>query len=663
MKVAVVGCGVIAQQYARDIQSHEQLELVAATDLRPERARRFAEAHACTPYNHLDALLAESETELVVNLTIHAAHATVTRACLAAGKHVYSEKPLALRCDEAHGLVALARAQGVHLSCAPANLAGDAQQVAWRLLREGRLGEVRMVYADCHIGRVTQWNANPQPFLEVGPLFDGAVYPLTVLTAYFGPVTWIRAAHSMLLLAEHSHGDRRLTTQTPDHTFAILEFANGTVARLTASMYVPYQTTHFNSLEFHGDAGSLYLRNCGELGPPSRKPGLLFARVGKDYLPVPMPHRPTPRHYASALADMAEAVRSEHSPDTSSGQAAHLVEVINAITVCAAERMPVPVQSRFLPPQPLAWTSQPWPIRLSTRPAGRLPALGFGCSRYRGNGVYVDLKEAIEDALDIGYRLFDTAELYGNERQLGEILRRPGGPPRESLYVVSKVWNTNHAYDHVIAACEATLRELGLEYLDLYLIHWPHAWQHRRPLHGNIALEHHEAEAISFPRSPDGDIALADVPLHETWSAMEELTRRGLTRAIGVSNFDVAQLSALVASSRVGPAVHQIERHPYLNNAELVAWCEARDIQVMAHSPLSAPGLLHDPLLETLAQRYGKCPAQIVLRWNVQQGVIPIPSSTELSHITANFDIFDFHLAPEDMRAIDQLDQPAFQRR
>jgi len=662
VKVAVVGCGVIAQQYARDIRGCERLELVAATDLLPERARRFADAHACTPYEHLDALLAGSGAELVVNLTIHAAHASVTRACLTAGKHVYSEKPLALHAEEAQDLVTLARTQGVHLSCAPANLAGDGQQVAWRLLREGRLGTTRMVYADCHIGRVTEWNGNPQPFLEVGPLFDGAVYPLTVLTAYFGPVTRILAAHSLLLLAEHSHGGRRFTTQTPDHTVAILEFASGTVARLTASMYVPYQTTHFNSLELHGDAGSLYLRNCGELGPPSHKPGLLFARVGKDYLPVPMPQCLAPRHYASALADMAETVRTGQPPDTSGIQAAHLVEVINAITVCAAERRPVPVQSRFILPQPHVGTSQPWPMGPLTRPTARLPALGFGCSRYRGNGVYVDLRDAIEDALDIGYRLFDTAELYGNEHQLGEILRRPGSPPRESLCIVGKVWNTNHAYDHVIAACEATLRALGLEYLDLYLIHWPHAWQHRRTLHDLMALDRDEAEAITFPRSPGGAISPADVTLHETWQAMEELHRRGLTRAIGVSNFDEAELSALVASAKIRPAVHQVEHHPYRTNAELVAWCETHDIQVMAHSPLSAPGLLHDPLLTTLAQRYGKSPAQIVLRWNVQQGVVPIPSSTERSHIVENFDVFDFHVAPDDMRALDQLDQCAARR-
>jgi alcohol dehydrogenase (NADP+) len=258
----------------------------------------------------------------------------------------------------------------------------------------------------------------------------------------------------------------------------------------------------------------------------------------------------------------------------------------------------------------------------------------------------------------VGYRLFDTAELYGNEQQLGEMLRRPGSPPHQALFLVSKVWNTNHAYAHVIAACEKTLRELGLAYLDLYLIHWPYAWQYRGPLEQLMSLSHAEAGALTFPKDEAGDIVTADVPLEETWRAMETLLACDWVRAIGVSNFDREHLDTLLASAHIPPAVNQIACHPYHLNNSLVSWCKAHDIAVMAHSPLSAPDLLQEPLLLALAQRYGKTPAQIVLRWHVQNGVVPLPSSTNPAHMAANLDIFHFDLSPRDMGAINTLQRP-----
>ena len=662
MKVAIVGCGFIAGQYAQAIHASPQLDLVATMDRVPELAQRLARKHGCTPYEHLPHLLAQSEAELIVNLTTPLAHADVTHTCLAAGKHVYSEKPLAMSHDEAQALVAHARRQGVQLACAPNNLYGDAQQVAWRLMREGRLGTVRVVYADCNMGRVTQWHPNPESLLRSGPLFDGAVYPLTVLTAYFGPVVRVISAHSLDLGAASSEDAASMTAMPPPHTVALLELESGAVARLTASMYVPYQTTHWNSLEFHGDTGSLYLHNCGELGAPRDQPAIRFARIGKDYRPVPLPHRAAPRNYASAIADLADAHRRGKPQRDQAAQAAHLVEVINAIAACAETAQAVPVRSRFAPPRPLAWSSGLWPVSPLPQPSLPIPPIGFGCSRYRGGGVYVDLEAPIEDALDMGYRLFDTAELYGNEQQLGEIVRRPGSPPRQELFLVSKVWNTNHAYAHVMAACEKTLRALGVEYLDLYLIHWPHAWQYRGPLERLMSLSHEEAEALTFPQDEAGNILTSDIPLEETWQAMETLLARGWVRAIGVSNFDREHLEHLLTSAQVPPAVNQIEYHPYRRNHALVSWCKEREIAVVAHSPLSAPGLLQEPLLLTLAERYGKTPAQIVLRWYVQHGVVPLPSSTNAAHIAANLDIFHFDLSPHDMRAIDHLHQPGFRR-
>ena len=287
-------------------------------------------------------------------------------------------------------------------------------------------------------------------------------------------------------------------------------------------------------------------------------------------------------------------------------------------------------------------------------PAPVLPPVGFGCSPYR-HGARVDLAAAVDRALDVGYRLLDGAEVYGNERAVGDVLRRRRAPPRTELVLVSKLWSTNHAYRDVIAACERSLRALGVDYLDLYLVHSRQALAHRESLATIGSLAHDEAVALAFPRDEKGNLRLTPVPLAETWSAMESLVDRGLARAIGVSNFGVEQLTELLSRARIRPAVNQIEHHPYRRQVEALLRCRDEGIAVMAHSPLSSPGLLADPTILALAANYRRTPAQIVLRWNVQSGVIPLPSSTDPAHIAANLDLFGFALAPEDVAALDGL--------
>lgn len=352
MKYAIIGCGHIAQQYAADLAAHANLRLAAAADLVPARAAALTAQFGGNPYPSAEALLAGSDAELILNLTIHDAHAPVTRACLAAGRHVFSEKPLALDPEEAAALVALAQQKGLALGCAPGNLLSDAAQFTWELLREGRLGTVRMIYADGNFGRVTQWNANPEPFLRIGPLFDGAVYPLALLTAYFGPVVGVHAAHNALLLGEHEANGRSFHTTTPDHTTALLELSDGPLLRLTASMYVPYQTQHFNSIEFHGDGGSLYLRNCGEMS--WSEGAVAWAPLGEGYAPLPLPFSPQSRDYAAAVAELATAVAEDRRPRAAAGaQAAHLVDVIDAINRYAGSGEVVAVRSGFMAVAPI----------------------------------------------------------------------------------------------------------------------------------------------------------------------------------------------------------------------------------------------------------------------------------------------------------------------
>jgi len=687
MEVAIVGCGHIATQYAAGLRADPELSLVAAADLATRRAKTLAHPFGALAYDSVDALLENSDAELVVNLTLHKAHAEVTRACLEAGRHVLSEKPLALDRSEAEALVDIADGKGLALGCAPLSPWADGQQLAARLLREGHIGDVRMAYATGNFGRVTEWNPNPEPFLRVGPLYDGAVYHLSVLTAIFGPVARVRRADVTQLLTDHEHDGRTFRVATPDHAVATLEFPDGPLVQLTASMYVPHRTREFASLEVHGDAGSLYLPDAGNVDGRTAGPSLEVARLGRPYRPLPLPRPPTALNHASAIADVAQAARDDRLPLASGRQAAHVVAVLEAIEASARSGRPVDVPGvAFRKPELMPWTAAREPHR-TVHPLTRvnderhtadprrgperddatrgiaLPPVGFGGSRYRGGTTYVDLRAAIGDALAADVRLFDTAELYGTEAQLGSWLGAGIGPPRERLVVVGKAWNTNHRPEHLHAAATASLARLGLPTFDVYMLHWPEAWQHQGPLGDLSQRSHDEAQPLTFPTGADGEILLDDgVTLAETWGAMERLVDEGLTGALGICNVSQAQLQELLDIARIPPSTIQIECHPYAPQWDLVQFAHRQGIRVMAHSPLSAPGLLAEDALGSIAQRHGVSTAQIVLRWLIQRGLVPIPSSTRPDHVHANADLFGVALSEPEMREIDALEWSEFAR-
>jgi diketogulonate reductase-like aldo/keto reductase len=284
-----------------------------------------------------------------------------------------------------------------------------------------------------------------------------------------------------------------------------------------------------------------------------------------------------------------------------------------------------------------------------------LPPMGFGCSPFRAGGRRVDLAGAVRTAVAAGYRLFDLAELYGNERAVGEALGSPEAPPRPELFLVGKAWRTNFRPAALWDACESSLRRLGCDAFDLYLLHAPEAWRHRGPLSEPAAVGWEEFERRAAPRDAQGNPELDDVPPAETWEAMQELVRRGLAGEIGVSNFTAAQIAEL--GPRL-PAANQIEHSPYRPNAEAVDWCGRQGIRLMAHSPLSAPGLLAEPLLlkmSAMSAAHRRSPAQIVLRWNLQRGLAPLPSSTDPVHITENLRALDFELDAGAMAVLDSL--------
>lgn len=293
---------------------------------------------------------------------------------------------------------------------------------------------------------------------------------------------------------------------------------------------------------------------------------------------------------------------------------------------------------------------------------GRFPTLGLGTWKIPGDVA----PGLVEEAVRIGYRHFDCACDYGNEQEVGAGLRSAlanGLCVRDDLWVTSKLWNTFHEAKHVRPACERSLHDLGLDELDLYLVHFP------------IALayvpfeERYPPGWLHDPEAEDPSMKLVNVPYAETWEAMEDLQRAGLVKRIGVSNLPIALLREVLSYCAIRPAVHQIELHPYLTQQRMLRYCEMESIAVTAFSPLGADSylslgmaeseerLLADPVIAEIAEGHGRSAAQIALRWAVQRGTAPIPKSQSLPHLEENLAIYDFSLSSEEMVRIDALDR------
>lgn len=248
----------------------------------------------------------------------------------------------------------------------------------------------------------------------------------------------------------------------------------------------------------------------------------------------------------------------------------------------------------------------------------RMPWLGLGVL-HTPEGETVE--NAVRWALETGYRHIDTASIYGNETGVGKAIKQ-SGVPREDIFVTTKVWNKDQGYNHTLAAFEASLKRLSMDYVDLYLVHWP----------------------------------VKDT-FKETWQALESIYESGRARAIGVSNFLVHHLQSLLNEARIVPMVNQVEFHPYLQQPQLQNFCREHQIQLEAWRPIMQGQVWQVPQLLEIGKNHGKNPVQITLRWMIQRGVVVIPKSAQKDRIQNNADILDFEIAPHELAIIDRLDR------
>ncbi|KAK1261860.1 NADP-dependent D-sorbitol-6-phosphate dehydrogenase [Acorus gramineus] len=283
----------------------------------------------------------------------------------------------------------------------------------------------------------------------------------------------------------------------------------------------------------------------------------------------------------------------------------------------------------------------------------KMPVIGLGVWRMEGKSI----RDLLLTAINIGYRHFDCAADYKNEAEVGEALAeaiQTGLVKREDLFITTKLWNSDHG--HVLEACKDSLKKLKLDYLDLYLVHFPVATRHTGVGTTDSALDENGVLDID-----------TTISLETTWHAMEDLVSAGLVRSIGISNYDIFLTRDCLAYSKIKPAVNQIETHPYFQRDCLVKFCQKHGICVTAHTPIgggtaniewfSSVSCLDDPVIKDLAKKYKKTEAKIILRWGIQRNTVVIPKSSKAERLNENFQVFDFEILEEDMNKIKGIDR------
>jgi predicted dehydrogenase len=376
MRVAIVGCGFVADYYVRTLPVHPELELVGVMDRDAERSERFARHYSLSRYDSLDEVLADQRVEIVLNLTNPSSHYEVSKRALLAGKHVYSEKPMAMEFDEAKELVELAASRRLQISSAPCSLLGETAQTMWKALREHRVGPVRLVYAELDDGLVPampykKWlseSGTPWPYqdeFEVGCTLEHAGYYLTWLAAFFGPVESVTAFSSCIVPDKNT--GTSINSNTPDFSVACLKFASGVVARLTCSIVAP----HDHGLTIVGDNGIITTKDCWyyhslvyirRLVTIRRKtflwPWKTKYPMAKSGLPWRYKRRGSQQmDFARGVAEMAAAIKEGRTSRLSPQFSLHVLEVTLAIQNALEQSTTYQVTTTFDPIKPMPWAT------------------------------------------------------------------------------------------------------------------------------------------------------------------------------------------------------------------------------------------------------------------------------------------------------------------
>jgi len=373
MRIAIVGCGFVADYYLKTLPNHPELELVGVMDRDQDRASKFAAYHSVPVYLSLEELLKDRSVEIVVNLTNPRSHFSVSKACLESGKHVYSEKPLSIKLSEAEEIVDLAEQRGLYISSAPCSILGETAQTVWKALRENAIGHVRLVYAEMDDGLVykmpyKKWSSEsgiPWPYkdeFEVGCTLEHAGYYVTWLTAFFGPAQTVTAFSSCLIPDKQT--DVPLEIDAPDFSVACIKFASGVVARLTCSNIAP----HDHTLKIVGDEGILSTKDCWYYKSPVYIRRMLNIRRRTLVSPwkekYPLVGKASPRFrlrgsqqmdFCRGVAELASAITEKRSCRLSARYSLHNNEIILAIHNALETGSPYKISSSFESIEPMPW--------------------------------------------------------------------------------------------------------------------------------------------------------------------------------------------------------------------------------------------------------------------------------------------------------------------
>lgn len=376
MRIAIVGCGFVADYYLKTLPSHPELEVAGVMDRDQDRASRFAAYHSVPCYRSLEELLEDRSVEIVLNLTNPVSHFSVSQACLESGKHVYSEKPLAMKLSDAETLVNLAEQRGLYISSAPCSLLGETAQTVWKALRENALGDIRLVYAEMDDGLVhrmpyKKWLSEsgiPWPYkdeFEVGCTVEHAGYYVTWLTAFFGPAQTVTAFSSCLIPDKQT--DVQLEVDAPDFSVACIKFASGVVARLTCGIIAP----HDHSMKIFGDEAILSINDCWYYRSPVYIRRMFNLRRKTIVSPwkqkYPLVGKASPRFrsrgvqqmdYCRGVAELAAAITEKRPCRLSARYSLHNNEVVLAIHNALETGSPCKISSSFEPIDPMPWAKQ-----------------------------------------------------------------------------------------------------------------------------------------------------------------------------------------------------------------------------------------------------------------------------------------------------------------